>query len=194
MKMISLKKLTDFKWLNLFSISYDHKGHIGNWIFASRDANLTLSSPLRTNAVVIVPIVNTPQGRKLLVIKEYRIPVRSYEYGFSAGLIDDGEDAEVAACRELLEETGLLVTKIISKSPPIVSSGGLSDETVEIVFVEAGGDISTAGLEQSEDIEASLLDFDNVVRLCDRTGEFENVLIAAKAWPILYMYKQLGAL
>lgn len=182
-----------FRWLNLFSVFYENRGKNGNWVFASRNQNFEIDSPLRTNAVVIVPVVKTLDGERLLLIKEFRLPIRTYEYGFPAGLMDVDENAVDAAKRELEEETGLTVTNIIKSSPPVVSSAGLSDEIVEIVFVEAEGIISTDKQEASEDIESLLLDRAAVTRLCDRTGEFENVLISAKAWSILDSYKRFGS-
>ena len=52
------------------------------------------------------------KGEKLLLNKEYRMAVGDYVYNFPAGLIDAGETAEVAAARELKEETGLQLVSI----------------------------------------------------------------------------------
>lgn len=52
------------------------------------------------------------KGEKLLLNKEYRMAVGDYVYNFPAGLIDAGETAEVAAARELKEETGLELVSI----------------------------------------------------------------------------------
>lgn len=42
------------------------------------------------------------------------------------GLIDEGEDAETAAIRELKEETGFLASHVIESSPVIWSDPGKS--------------------------------------------------------------------
>ncbi len=36
MKIHQLEKLTDEKWVNLFAVTYEHNGHTGRWVFASR--------------------------------------------------------------------------------------------------------------------------------------------------------------
>lgn len=197
-EVLGVDEVHSGRWLNLFNIHYRRPKKEGGftggiWSFVSRNKNPELGK-LVTNAVVIVATVNRPEGKRLLISKEYRFPIGGYEWGFSAGLMDKNETPEAAAKRELFEETGLTVTKVVSVSPPIVSSAGLSDETVQMVFVEAEGELTTKNQEENEDIESWLFDYDAIVRLCDRTGEFEGVIIAAKAWPILYMFKQLGAL
>ena len=44
----------------------------------------------RPDAAIIVPYHR--KEKKLVVIKEFRIPVGGYQYGFPAGLLDPGED------------------------------------------------------------------------------------------------------
>ena len=86
---------------------------------------------------MIVPFV----GDKILLSRVFRLAVNKWVYNFPAGLIDEGETVERAAIRELKEETGLKVTKILNILPASFSSVGLTDEKVVTVFVEAEGDI-----------------------------------------------------
>jgi ADP-ribose pyrophosphatase len=169
----------------------------GKWVMASRKKLPALTKSFlepRADAVVVMAFV-AEEGKdelKLLVTKEYRHPVQNFEYGFVAGLIDGNETAESAARRELEEEAGLKLEKVLEVSPPIVSSAGLSDESVQMVFCLASGKLSNAGQEVNEFIEPMLLDYDGVKALCDRTDRFENAVIGAKAWPMLYMIRQMG--
>jgi ADP-ribose pyrophosphatase len=57
----------------------------------------------RPDAVFVFPV--TPAGEVVLV-RQYRPAIDLIELGLPAGLLDPGEDAEKAARRELLEETG----------------------------------------------------------------------------------------
>ncbi|MGN0405810.1 MAG: NUDIX hydrolase [Bariatricus sp.] len=59
--------------------------------------------------VCILPIHN----HKIVTLIEYRYPIRSWQREFPGGLIDPGEEPGVAAKRELLEETGYHVEKLI---------------------------------------------------------------------------------
>lgn len=178
------------RWMNLFRVDYrTNNNKDGTWLFVSREEDPQLEPAV--NAVIIVALVKTKDGPRLLCASEFRIPVGCREYGFHAGLIDKGEQPEEAACRELREESGLNVTKIVYTSPPIVSSAGLSDECVRLVFVEAEGIISKDKQEKNEDINSFLADKECIARLVEHREEFVGV-IAAKAWPILFMFKLLG--
>lgn len=55
-------------------------------------------------AVMIVPMLD---DETIILVKEYCAGTHSYELGFPKGLIDPGEDAIVAANRELKEEVGV---------------------------------------------------------------------------------------
>ena len=57
----------------------------------------------RPNATIIFPL--TKEGEVVLV-RQYRPPLKRMELGLPAGLVEEGEKPETAARRELLEETG----------------------------------------------------------------------------------------
>lgn len=59
--------------------------------------------------VCVMPIY---KGR-IVCIRQYRFPIRSWEYEFPGGFIDEGEEPCAAAARELAEETGLAAREII---------------------------------------------------------------------------------
>jgi ADP-ribose diphosphatase len=61
---------------------------------------------LQSNAagsVLIIPV----DGEELVLIREYAVGTERYELGFPKGAIDPGEQALVAAKRELREEIGM---------------------------------------------------------------------------------------
>jgi ADP-ribose diphosphatase len=191
MKILGVEKLTDEKWLNLFAAKYRHKGKTGRWVFASRKLDPQADKD-SCDAVLIVPILHAPkQPPRLVMIKEYRVPVGDYIYGFPAGLLEQGESIEETVRREVLEETGLEVVRIKRVSPALYSTSGMTDETAAMAFIDVRAvPGSTQRLEGSEDIEVVLLDFAEVCRLCDAP----DVRFDAKAWTALYLYQQLGRL
>jgi ADP-ribose pyrophosphatase len=115
--------------------------------------------PGNQKAVVIAAL---HENGKLVVIEEYRVPIEGYELGFPAGLIDDGEDPAEAVRRELLEETGLKLEEVIMISPAVISSAGLSNESVHLAYVKVSGEPNKDKLEASEDITTYLMDQDDV--------------------------------
>lgn len=60
----------------------------------------------------IVAILEKETGPELLLQKQYRPPIDKVCIEVPAGLVDEGEDAETCAVRELKEETGY-VGKVI---------------------------------------------------------------------------------
>ena len=184
----TIKKLTDCRWLNLYDVDYNHNGRSGQWTMCSRKEN-PIAEANRLDAVVIIPILETPEGKRLVVTKEYRVPIGGYEYGFPAGLIDAGESVETTVKRELKEETGLDLKRIRHISMPVFSSAGMTDESCVMVIVEAQGEVSNQYLEDNEDIEALPMQPKDITELLNSDN-----FIAAKAWGILYHYHLTGVI
>ena len=54
-----------------------------------------------------VAVIVRDERQRILLLKQFRFPVQSYSWELPMGGIDGGESAELAARRELFEETGL---------------------------------------------------------------------------------------
>lgn len=194
MKIKNTKYLYRTKFLDLNSTEFDdNNGESKFYIWAQR--------PLNKKAVVIVAVVDNgfkeigngsgyKRDLRLVVIKERRIPINGFEYGFPAGLINDGEDLLEAANRELFEETNLKLKRIIKASPFVYNSTGITDESIAMVFCEAEGKISTKNNEASEDIEVFMMSQQEVSKLIDDS----NKKFGAKAWIIMSNFAQSGSI
>jgi ADP-ribose pyrophosphatase len=139
--------------------------------------------------VFIVPLLKTPAGNRLVMTREFRVPLGDYEHSFPAGLCDPGEDIETTTRRELAEETGLALTKICALSPAVASTAGLSDESAVIAFVECAGTPHTDATEESEDIHLLIVDFDQMRALRQTAVKF-----SVKAWLVMLMFEAVGRL
>jgi ADP-ribose pyrophosphatase len=198
MNIHKVDKLTDERWLNLFAATYSNRGHTGRWVFASRREQprplaATEGGSSQADAVLIVPLLRggEEQEPRLVMIREFRIPVGGYVYSFPAGLLEAGESVEETARREVREETGLEVVAIRRITQPLFPSSGLTDESVALAFVEVEARAEAEPrLDRSEVIEVLCLDHQEVCQLCDNT----SVHVDAKAWTVLYLYQQLGRL
>lgn len=182
----SFNKITDNKWINLFSIKgKNSKGKIIDWIFASRKKDPRNDKGV--DAVVIVPTIEIDGEKKLVLIKEFRWAINDYEYGFPAGLVE-GRPVEEVVQKELKEETGLDLKKITVLSNPVYSSPGLTDEACVMAFVEAEGEVSVDHQEDSEEIEVLIYGMEEINNLLRDLSK----KVGAKAWGILYYYSQIG--
>jgi ADP-ribose pyrophosphatase len=127
----------------LFEGKYLRLKRIGRWEYAER-----------TNASSAVIVVAVTPDDCLLFVEQYRHPVQCASIEMPAGLVGDlghAESVEVAARRELLEETGWEAGQIeyLMAGP---SSSGMSNEV--IAFVRASGlrRVHAGGGDESEQI------------------------------------------
>lgn len=191
-EILSTRQITAEKWLNLYESTYRKDGKISKWGFVSRhrgDDNKPISTTI-PNAVVTVPILVMPDGeRKLVLIREFRVPIETYEYHFTAGLKEKDESIEDCVRRELKEEAGFDLLKICRVSPIMPSSAGMTDETSVMAFAECTFGDGKQQLEHSEDITVILL---NHAEVCEWAKK--NLMYAAKTWPVMLMFEQMGTL
>jgi ADP-ribose pyrophosphatase len=115
----------------------------GRWEFAER-----------TNAGSAVIIIARTPDDKLLFVEQFRVPLGRNTIEMPAGLVgdlDDDDTMELAAKRELLEETGWMAeqVEVLMVGP---TSSGLSNEL--IAFVRASGltRVHAGGGDDSENI------------------------------------------
>ena len=155
---------------------YNKECKLSKWTFAQRNNN--------RQAVMIIAYVDG----KLAVTKEYRVPIADYEWSFPAGLIDDGESPEMAAKRELKEETGLELIEIIHRSPFMYNSAGITDEQICIIYCHAKGQVTNEFQEEGEDIETFLMTEAEVNEILCGDHQF-----SAKAYMEMREFAQNGA-
>ncbi|MCE5257318.1 MAG: NUDIX hydrolase [Spirochaetaceae bacterium] len=61
----------------------------------------------------IIPVVDTSEGRKFVMIRQYRHGTGKVSVEFPGGIVDPNEDPSMAVARELLEETGYRAEMIL---------------------------------------------------------------------------------
>lgn len=189
MKIFGVNKLCDASWLNLFQVTYRLEGRDPrSWTLATRRRiPRCASGQFEMPDAVIVAAFHRAR-RKLVVIRECRVALAGFEYGFPAGLVDPGESIEEAARRELMEETGLSVVSFLKTSPPLYSSAGMTDESVSMVYVDCDGEPSAESQEGSEQIEVMFVSSAEAGRLCtDLTLKFD-----ARAWLVIERFAATG--
>jgi ADP-ribose pyrophosphatase len=162
--------IAEGKWLRLL--------RRGRWEFAQRTVGGT--------AALIVAV--TPEG-ELVLIEQVRPPIAARTIELPAGLIGDivgseNEAPEIAAARELEEETGYSATRmeLIASG---TSSAGLSDERLLMFLAHGITKVGNGGGVEHEDIRVHLVPIADVPGwLVIKQGE--GLVVDMKVWSALY--------
>ena len=193
-KVTKLKALAKTKFLSLYEAEYENKvGHMRTWTIATRKDNETLEKQFfehkeDTADAVIIAAYHINE-KKLVIIKQFRIPLNDYVYELTAGLIDPGEDAKSTIGRELMEETGLEIIDIIDSrgTDKVYVSAGMTDESLALVYCTCTGKISDEYLEEDECIEAILVSQEEAKELIQSNEKFD-----IKCFLLLQSFALLG--
>ncbi len=97
--------------------------------------------------VVVVPVL---EGGKLLIIRQFRYPLKKYILEFPAGKLDSGQSPLDTARRELEEETGFEAASLHHEFS-FYTSPGICDEVIHL-FMAAGLTQAEQRLEEGEHI------------------------------------------
>ena len=176
-KVQSLETLAQTKFLSLYNANYINKG--GNnktWTIATRKSKEALEDQFfegkedKVDAVVI--LAYHKDEKKLVAIRQFRIPLNNYVYELPAGLIDNNDDIISTVKRELKEETGLDLEEVIESKvgQKLYLSPGMTDESVSLTYCTCSGKVSDDNLEEEEDIETILLSKDDAIKILN-SGE-----------------------
>jgi len=157
------------------------------WVFVSRRPP---GAPARIDAVNIVALHEDGERRRLVVIEEWRVALRAWEFALPAGLVEPDESPILSATRELAEETGLALTWTGEISGPLASSAGLTDESFQFIFCGCAGTPALAPGVDGEKIR---------VHLCDRAAcrdllarNHSGAALSGRLWPILFSIAETG--
>lgn len=171
-KMLKINPLVETKYLSMYEAEYENKEkNEKTWIIASRKNKKEIENIFFNNkadsidAVVIIPIHK--EEDKLVLIKQFRVPINNYIIELPAGLVDGNESYEEATRRELKEETGLdliNIDKDFSIDKTYVSPG-MTDESVALVKCYCSGKPSTENLEEDEDLEIIMVNKEEAIEI-----------------------------
>ena len=130
MKFVSMKKVHEGKFLSRYDIVYETiDGGMKNYEMVSRAKDRTQFDQLHDHKPeAVIMIMHDPSGEKLLINREFRLAMGEFIYNFPAGLVDEGEDLDTSAARELREETGLKLVRIDERMKESYSAEGICDE------------------------------------------------------------------
>ena len=183
MRKLSEKILFQGKWLSVKHAHFlNSRGQEVVWETIARNRH--------ESSVIIIPILMPSQ--RVVLIKQYRLPLEDWIIGFPAGMTDGNPDQ---AFKELKEETGY-IGKIVEESPALQVNSGLLDEKTKIVVMhidenDPANQNPSQALEPTEEIEVLLVPYREVRSFLLAQGK-KGVRIAAGVWSAFGVQLHLG--
>ncbi|CEH35023.1 NUDIX hydrolase [Romboutsia lituseburensis] len=193
-KIKDVKTLVKTKFVGLYDVEYKNKQNEDrHWMVASRKSEDELKEVYlegkedKIDAVVIAAFHESEN--KLVLIKQFRVPINNYIYELPAGLVDNDESMESTVARELKEETGLELVRIndVKSRQKVYLSPGMTDESVAFVYCTCEGELSNEFLEDDEDIESMLISKEQAKEILK-----SDEIIDIKSYLILQMFASMG--
>lgn len=170
MKLLHMEKVKDGRYLKNYELTYLNKaGREKKYEIVSRS---DIPGPEALGQKVSGVSIVAYYEDKMLLLKEFRMGVNRDIYNLCAGMLEAGESLEECIQRELYEETGLSLKKILTILPPSFAAVAFSDVKTQIAFVEAEGDFEDHTSE-NEQISAKFYTKEEVKELLE-TEEFSS--------------------
>ena len=150
MKLIDLKEMFHGKYLHYYHLNYQN----------TSDQSKTYEIVSRNSIDTAGQLGQTPSGvsiiafcdDRLLLLREFRMGVNRQIYNLCAGMLEQNESVEDCIRRELYEETGLSVHKILEILPPSFAAVAISDVSTYFAFIEVSGTLSAMHSSANEEI------------------------------------------
>lgn len=170
MKLLHMEKVKDGRYLKNYELTYLNKaGREKKYEIVSRS---DIPGPEALGQKVSGVSIVAYYEDKMLLLKEFRMGVNRDIYNLCAGMLEAGESLEECIQRELYEETGLSLKKILTILPPSFAAVAFSDVKTQIAFVEAEGNFEDHTSE-NEQISARFYTKEEVKELLE-TEEFSS--------------------
>ena len=124
-----------------------------------------------------VHVVALDATHRVLLVRQYRHAIGAFSWELPGGAVDEGEDQQHAAQRELLEETGAIGDNWRYVGG-YVTNPGRHDNRVQGFVAENVRVVQLQSLDENEFIECGFFSLQEVFGLI-QSGEFSNALHVA---------------
>jgi ADP-ribose pyrophosphatase len=112
--------------------------------------------------VMVIPVINSPDGKKFVMVWQWRHGSKSLSLEFPGGVFEPGENPEEAAGRELLEETGYKPDKII-KLGEVSPNPAIMANKMHFFLAEGISGDGRQSLDDDEYVDVALIDVNEVI-------------------------------
>lgn len=129
-----------------------------------------------------VGIVALDENEKVLLVRQYRHPVRRRLWEIPAGLLDSTRESVTQAAQRELSEEGYVRAAEWFTLVDTLTSPGMSDETVRILLARDLEDVPApqrhVGIHEEAEMELAWVPLDRAVERC-LSGDLENGITVA---------------
>ena len=145
----------------------------------------------RRSATGAAHILAVTKANQLILVEQYRIPLKAKTIELPAGVIGDSdrsETVETGAIRELLEETGFQAesARSLMVTP---TAPGLTSERFNFVFAEGLTQVSAGGGDADENITVHTVDLNQIDQWLESKAK-EGYEVDSRILAGLYLLKQ----
>lgn len=126
-----------------------HRFHITIDQIEKEGKTYTFSYANFLDGITVIPFLS---DNEVLILKEYRHAIKSWQYQFPSGMIEPGEKPEETARKEIAEETGYECTDLIYLGYTYPSFGSTT-EKIHLFAAKLGAPAETDGKEALEEIK-----------------------------------------
>jgi 8-oxo-dGTP pyrophosphatase MutT (NUDIX family) len=113
--------------------------------------------------VIVIPVINTPNGIQFVMVWQWRHGSKSLSLEFPGGVLEPEESPEDAAIRELHEETGYKPGKI-EKIGEFYPNPAIMSNKVHFFFFFYLSGGNTQNLDDDEYVDVTLIETEEVFR------------------------------
>ncbi len=152
-------------------------------MFETEKGNTTIEVVRHKGAVAVLPIL--PDG-SIALEKQYRYSIKDFIYEVPAGTLEDNEDPENCARRELTEETGY-VAENLTYLTKILMSPGYVDEQIYLYVANVKPEKGATNLDKDEIIQTIIVKPEDAFNMIK-----ERKIIDSKTINLILLAKFLG--
>lgn len=170
-----LKAFKSLKVKESTLISSYYEGYLGKNVYkvtlndgSTRYCEQILKNKSNGDAVVIIPI--TRVGNFVMIIQSRPNTKDTVVMEFPAGMVDEGEDYEMAAKRELLEETGY-VAKRLYELESHYQDQGCSRAIIKTYVAEGCQKVQEKNLDGHERLEYVEMSYDDILEMLKNNNQ-----------------------
>ncbi len=168
-KNIIEKAIKDFEVVEKEEIASYEEGYLGKKVYkvtlydgSKRIVEQITKNKRNGDAVVIIPI--TKEGQFVVIIESRPNTKEGYSIAFPAGMVDEGEEQDKTASRELLEETGYQAINM-QEIEEHYQDQGCSGAVIKTFLATDCEQIQSPKLDGSENLRTILLTYRDLLEL-----------------------------